>query len=89
MVQRYGEYTYRQGELRGIVGEERRGKEMDRCPLTHGGLYTLPAVSSLVMLNMPSWPFSYAMGPSVVFTPWHHAGIYVLDCSTLKLGMLY
>jgi hypothetical protein len=34
MVQRYGEYTYRQGELRGIVGKERRGKEMDRCPLT-------------------------------------------------------
>jgi hypothetical protein len=34
MVQRYGEYTYRQGELRWIVGKERRGKEMDRCPLT-------------------------------------------------------
>jgi hypothetical protein len=34
MVQRYGEYTYEQGELRGIVGEERRGQEMDRCPLT-------------------------------------------------------
>jgi hypothetical protein len=37
MVQRYGEYTYRQGELRGIVGEERRGEErrgkkMDRYP---------------------------------------------------------
>jgi hypothetical protein len=27
MVQRYGEYTYKQGELRGIVGEERRGEE--------------------------------------------------------------
>jgi hypothetical protein len=34
MVQRYGEYTYRQGWMRGIVGGERRGKEMDRCPLT-------------------------------------------------------
>jgi hypothetical protein len=34
MVQRYGEYTYEQGELKGIVGEERRGKETDRCPLT-------------------------------------------------------
>jgi hypothetical protein len=33
-LQRCGEYTYEQGELRGIVGEERRGKEMDRCPLT-------------------------------------------------------
>jgi hypothetical protein len=26
--------TYEQGELRGIEGEERRGKEMDGCPLT-------------------------------------------------------
>jgi hypothetical protein len=26
--------TYEQGELRGRVGEERRGKETDRCPLT-------------------------------------------------------
>jgi hypothetical protein len=34
MVLRYGEYTYRQGELRGIVREKRRGKETDRCPLT-------------------------------------------------------
>jgi hypothetical protein len=34
MVQRYREYIYKQGELRGIVGEERRGKETDRCPLT-------------------------------------------------------
>jgi hypothetical protein len=34
MVQRYGEYTYRQGWMKGIVGEERRGKEMDRCSLT-------------------------------------------------------
>jgi hypothetical protein len=33
-LQRCGGYTYEQGELRGIVGEERRGKEMDRCPLT-------------------------------------------------------
>jgi hypothetical protein len=34
MVQRCGEYTYKQGELRGIVREERRGKETDGCPLT-------------------------------------------------------
>jgi hypothetical protein len=34
MVQRHGGYTYEQGELRGRVGEERRGKEMDGCPLT-------------------------------------------------------
>jgi hypothetical protein len=33
MVQRYGEYTYRQGLMRGIVGGERRGKETDGCPL--------------------------------------------------------
>jgi hypothetical protein len=26
MVPRYGEYTYRQGWMRGIVGEERRGE---------------------------------------------------------------
>jgi hypothetical protein len=29
-----GESTYEQGESRGIVGEERRGKKMDECPLT-------------------------------------------------------
>jgi hypothetical protein len=34
--------------------------------MVHGGLHTLPAVSSLVTLNMPSWPFLYTMGPSVV-----------------------
>jgi hypothetical protein len=34
MVQRHGGYTYEQGELRGRVGEDRRGKEMDGCPLT-------------------------------------------------------
>jgi hypothetical protein len=34
VVQMYREYTYRQGEMRGIVGKERIGKEMDRCPLT-------------------------------------------------------
>jgi hypothetical protein len=33
-LQRCGEYTYEQGELRGIIGEERRGKETDGCPLT-------------------------------------------------------
>jgi hypothetical protein len=33
-LQRCGGYTYEQGELRGIVGEERRGKEMNGCPLT-------------------------------------------------------
>jgi hypothetical protein len=34
VVQRYGEYTYRQGEIRGIVGKERIGKEMDGYHLT-------------------------------------------------------
>jgi hypothetical protein len=34
MVPRYGEYTYRQGWMRGIVGEESRGKETDGYPLT-------------------------------------------------------
>jgi hypothetical protein len=34
VLQRCGEYTYRQGELRGRVGKERGGKEIDRCPLT-------------------------------------------------------
>jgi hypothetical protein len=33
MVQRCGGYTYEQGELRGRVRKERRGKEMDGCPL--------------------------------------------------------
>jgi hypothetical protein len=33
-LQGCGGYTYEQGELRGAEGEERRGKEKDRCPLT-------------------------------------------------------
>jgi hypothetical protein len=33
VLQRCGGYTYEQGELRGRVGKERRGKEMDGCPL--------------------------------------------------------
>jgi hypothetical protein len=37
MLQGCGEYTYKQGELRGVVGEERRGKEKDTCPLTTFG----------------------------------------------------
>jgi hypothetical protein len=46
VVQRYGEYTYRQGEMRGIVGEERIGKKMDGCPLT------LPPLQSMVSQHM-------------------------------------
>jgi hypothetical protein len=34
MVQRCEGYTYEQEDLRGRVGEERRGKKMGRCPLT-------------------------------------------------------
>jgi hypothetical protein len=34
VLQRCGEYTYGQGELRGRVGKERGGKETDRYPLT-------------------------------------------------------
>jgi hypothetical protein len=34
VLQRYGGYTYEHGELRGRVGKERGGKEIDRCPLT-------------------------------------------------------
>jgi hypothetical protein len=34
VLQRCGGYTYEQGELRGRVGKERGGKEMDGCPLT-------------------------------------------------------
>jgi hypothetical protein len=34
MVQRCGVDIYEQGELRGRVGEERGGKEMDGCLLT-------------------------------------------------------
>jgi hypothetical protein len=36
-LQRCGGYTYEQGELRGRVGEERGGKETDRCPPTVSG----------------------------------------------------
>jgi hypothetical protein len=35
VVLRYGEYTYRQEWMRGIVGEEGRGKKMDGYPLTN------------------------------------------------------
>jgi hypothetical protein len=41
-LQRCGRYTYEQGELRGIVGEERRDKETDRY------LLTLPPLQSVV-----------------------------------------
>jgi hypothetical protein len=34
MLQGCGGYTYEQGDLRGSEGEERRGKEKDRYPLT-------------------------------------------------------
>jgi hypothetical protein len=34
--------------------------------MVHGGLHILPTVPSPVTLNVPSWPFLYAMGPSVV-----------------------
>jgi hypothetical protein len=34
VLQKCGEYIYGQGELRGRVGKEMGGKEMDRCPLT-------------------------------------------------------
>jgi hypothetical protein len=34
VLQRCGGYTYEQGGLRGRVGNERGGEEMDRCPLT-------------------------------------------------------
>jgi hypothetical protein len=42
-LQRCGGYTYKQGELRGIVVEERRGKKMDGCPLT------LPPLQSVAL----------------------------------------
>jgi hypothetical protein len=45
--------------------------------MVHGGLHTLPAVSSLVMLNALSWPFSYAVGPSVVGRGLHCKGTSV------------
>jgi hypothetical protein len=35
VLQRCGEYTYKWGELRGRVGKERGGKEMDGCSLTY------------------------------------------------------
>jgi hypothetical protein len=30
--------------MRGIVGEERRGKETDGCPLTHAATYLISKV---------------------------------------------
>jgi hypothetical protein len=43
VVQRYGEYTCRQGEMKGIVGKKRIGKEMDRCLFTHIYFYHTPS----------------------------------------------
>jgi hypothetical protein len=34
VLQRCGEYTYEQEELRGRVGKERGGKKTDRCSIT-------------------------------------------------------
>jgi hypothetical protein len=34
VLHRCGGYIYEQGRLRGRVGQERGGKEMDGCPLT-------------------------------------------------------
>jgi hypothetical protein len=48
-LQRCGEYTYKQGELRGIVGEERRGevrKWMD-VPLQYVDLFLLSTLPEL------------------------------------------
>jgi hypothetical protein len=39
VLQRYGGYTYEQGDLRGAEGEERRDKEKDGCPLTSAVSY--------------------------------------------------
>jgi hypothetical protein len=49
MVQRYGEYTYKQGWMRGIVGEDRRGKETDRCPLTQCDTYISLLTGNLII----------------------------------------
>jgi hypothetical protein len=46
-----GRYTYKQGELRGRVGEDRRGKETDGCPLTLP-LYLLPLAKLLGPIGM-------------------------------------
>jgi hypothetical protein len=48
--------------------------------MVHGGLHTLPAVSSPVTLNAPSWPFSYAMGPSVVGRGLHALALCWCTC---------
>jgi hypothetical protein len=36
VLQRCGGYTYEQRELRGRVGKEKGGKEMDGCSLANG-----------------------------------------------------
>jgi hypothetical protein len=46
-LQRCGEYTFKQGELRGIVGEERRGKATDGCPLTQQAITHVPTGMTL------------------------------------------
>jgi hypothetical protein len=37
VLQKCGGYKYGQGGVRVRVGDDRGGKEMDRCPLTGGG----------------------------------------------------
>jgi hypothetical protein len=48
MVQRYGEYTYRQGEMRGIVGKEGIGRETD------GVMFYINLTSELLTMRQSS-----------------------------------
>jgi hypothetical protein len=48
MVQRCWRYTYEQGELRVRVGEERRGKETNRYPLTRGNYQVIKIYGGLI-----------------------------------------
>jgi hypothetical protein len=52
--------------------------------MIHGRLHTLPAVYSPVTLNVPSRPFSYAMGPSVVGRGLHALALCWCMCVGLR-----
>jgi hypothetical protein len=69
-LQRCGGYTYEQGELRGIVGEERKGNEMDGCPLTDGSipsvrkpleLQGMLSIELLTFQTLKLWTILYEM----------------------------
>jgi hypothetical protein len=66
VVQRCGEYTYRQGEMRWIVGEKGIGKEMDGCPLT------VWCQQKCQQRNRHHAWYAYCLGSFIFLLPWSY-----------------